>query len=223
MGHKSGRKHCKSFTLIELLVVVAIIAILAGMLLPALNKARDKAKTTQCINNQKQLNMGMNLYIDDYKTLPQTVATFWNNSSLDPRPIIVFNRWQGSAYFSNAYNQPAEYENIPGTLKCAGTDCGFRTTSESEKSMGWANGDYIYARDPYMGRWEFGTLKPLSRLTNEVITYCASAGCILELGTDSQHSGGTTVMQFNGSCRWVNGQVYKGKRQAEAMQAIEEN
>lgn len=68
----------RSFTLIELLVVIAIIAILAGILLPALHQARERGKTTTCLNQLKQLVLSSELYRNDYRDrMPPWISTLY--------------------------------------------------------------------------------------------------------------------------------------------------
>ena len=73
--HDGNAVRCYAFTLIELLIVIAIIAILAGLLLPALNSARERGKSVSCVNNLRQIASIAVLYMDTYQgCLPYQTA-----------------------------------------------------------------------------------------------------------------------------------------------------
>lgn len=85
LGQPSLAGRCSGFTLIELLVVIAIIAILAAILLPVLSEAQQRAQATQCLNNNRQLMVGWQMYADENNdTVPSTEVDNTSGQSNDP-------------------------------------------------------------------------------------------------------------------------------------------
>ncbi|HAV64035.1 MAG TPA: hypothetical protein DCY13_16920 [Verrucomicrobiales bacterium] len=149
---KESASNCNGFTLIELLVVIAIMGILAGLLLPALSRAKNSGHVTSCLNNLRQLNLAWTMYSDDHEGRlapniffygnPHPSRYSWVQGRLDYQPTNPMNT-NSAIFLDPSISAFARYLRSPAIYRCPSDRSAVRINNEWHSrvrsyGMNWA-------------------------------------------------------------------------------------